>query len=66
MSIVGASSSARPVGHQGVRVDIKQRRALAINGWLGVVVLAGCVAGMVVAAQHDTRICGCLWWFSSS
>ncbi len=52
MSIVDASSSARPVGHQGARVDIKQRPAFALNGWFGVIVLAACVAGIVLAAQH--------------
>ena len=58
MSIVGASSSARPVGHQGARVDIKQRPALALNGWFGVIVLAACVAGIVLAAQHAHEL---LW-----
>jgi hypothetical protein len=58
MSNTQSMASAEPVGHQGVRVDIRERRALSINGWLGVVVLAGCVAGMVVAAQHDKVI---LW-----
>jgi SPFH domain / Band 7 family len=58
MSDTQSMASAEPVGHQGVRVDIRERRALSINGWLGVVVLAGCVAGMVVAAQHDKVI---LW-----
>jgi hypothetical protein len=42
-----------PVGHAGARVDIRQRSAVAISGWFGVVVLAGCVAGIVLAAQHD-------------
>jgi hypothetical protein len=58
MSDTQSMASAEPVGHQGVRVDIRERRALSINGWLGVGVLAGCVAGMVVAAQHDKVI---LW-----
>ncbi len=39
-----------PVGHTGARVDIKQRRALALNGWLGVLVIAGCIWWMVVVA----------------
>jgi SPFH domain / Band 7 family len=29
-----------PVGHQGARVDITQRPALAVSGWFGVIVLA--------------------------
>ena len=31
-----------PVGHQGARVDITQRPALAVSGWLGVIVLGLC------------------------
>ena len=58
MSTVEARSNAEPVGHQGVRVDIAQRPAIAINGWLGVVVLAGCVWGLMVAHQHDS---GWVW-----
>jgi regulator of protease activity HflC (stomatin/prohibitin superfamily) len=59
MSNVESPTSPEPVGHQGARVDIVQRPAAAISGWVGVVVLAGCVAGMVVVAgQHDS---GLLW-----
>jgi hypothetical protein len=47
-----------PVGHRGARVNIAERAALAVSGWLGVLVLAGCVAGAVLAAQDDT---GLLW-----
>lgn len=47
-----------PVGHGGARVDIHQRPALAVNGWLGVLVLAACcVAGWQVA-EHTA---GWLW-----
>jgi hypothetical protein len=58
MSTVESASAARPVGHQGARVDITQHPAVAINGWLAVVVLAGCVAGMVLAGQHHRSL---LW-----
>ena len=58
MSTVESPTSAEPVGQQGARVDIRQRPALAINGWLGVLVLAACVVGMVLTAQHDK---GLLW-----
>ena len=40
MSVTSASTG--PVGQQGARVDISQRPALALNGWLGVVVIAVC------------------------
>jgi SPFH domain/Band 7 family protein len=58
MSNVESPTSAEPVGHEGARVDITQRPAAAINGRLGVLVLAACVAGMVIAGQHDI---GLLW-----
>ncbi len=41
MSVVSATVTG-PVGHQGGRVQIGQRPALAANGWLGVGVIAAC------------------------
>jgi SPFH domain / Band 7 family len=58
MSTAESRNNPEPVGHQGARVDITQRPAIAVNGWLGVVVLAGCVWGMVIARHHDS---GWLW-----
>jgi regulator of protease activity HflC (stomatin/prohibitin superfamily) len=49
-----ATTSAEPVGHKGARVEITQRAAFAVSGWLGVLTLAGCVAGAVIAAQDST------------
>jgi len=46
-------SSTTPLpGHQGTRVDISERPAVAISGWIGVAVLAGCVAGMIISGRH--------------
>jgi regulator of protease activity HflC (stomatin/prohibitin superfamily) len=53
-----AVTSSQVVGHQGARVDVVQRPAGAVNGWLGVLVLAACVAGMVVTSESDK---GLLW-----
>ena len=50
---VTETPTAQPVGHEGARVNIRERSAGVINGWIGVVVLAGCVAGMIVSAHHD-------------
>jgi len=36
--------AAMPVGHNGARVEIEERRARSANGWLGVLVLFACVA----------------------
>ena len=47
-----------PVGHQGARVAITERPAVAVNGWLAVVVIGGDAWAAVVAAQ-DHR--GWLW-----
>ena len=58
MSTVESPGSVGPVGHQGAQVDITQRPAIAVSGWLGVVVLAVCIEGMVLAGHHDP---GLLW-----
>jgi len=58
MSTYETPGSVEPVGHQGARVDITQRPALALNGWLGVAVLAASVWAMWQLAQNDT---GLLW-----
>src|SRR5215469_12461054 len=34
------------------RVDIAQRPAAAVNGWLGVLVIGVCIYGIVLCAQH--------------
>jgi hypothetical protein len=52
MSTVDPSATAAPVGHLGVRVDITERPAVAVSGWFGVVVLAGCGAGMAESVLH--------------
>jgi hypothetical protein len=56
--LMGSVGPVGPVGHQGARVDIAQRPALAVNGWFGVVALAGCIWGAVVAGMDST---GWLW-----
>jgi len=58
MDTIQAPGSAQPVGHAGARVTISQRSALAVNGWLGVLVIAGCLWWMVLAAHHRS---GWLW-----
>jgi regulator of protease activity HflC (stomatin/prohibitin superfamily) len=49
---------AQPVGHLSTQVHIAQRPALALNGWLGVLVTAAAVYGAVLTAQHAK---GLLW-----
>jgi hypothetical protein len=39
---------ATPVGHSGTRVNIHERPAWVLNGWLGVLVIAVCIAGAVL------------------
>ncbi|MGH3496455.1 MAG: SPFH domain-containing protein [Nocardioidaceae bacterium] len=58
MSTIESPDSVGPVGHEGARVAITQRQAFAANGWLGVMVLAGCVAGFYFATKQDA---GLLW-----
>ncbi len=52
MSTTESPTAAAPVGHLGVRVDITERPAVAVTGWLGLVVLVGCAAGIVASARH--------------
>ncbi|MGH3508796.1 MAG: SPFH domain-containing protein [Nocardioidaceae bacterium] len=47
-----------PVGHEGARVGISERPALALNGWFGVVVLAVCVWAAWLTGRHAN---GWLW-----
>ena len=42
---------ATPVGHAGTRVEIHERPAWAISGWLGVLVVAASTAGAVLVAE---------------
>jgi len=58
MSTVTSPIEAEPVGPQGAQVDIMQRPALAVTGWLGVLVLAGTLWWIVVGNQHHS---GWLW-----
>jgi regulator of protease activity HflC (stomatin/prohibitin superfamily) len=46
------------VGHQGAQVDIQQRSAIAVNGWLGVIVLIASAVGALLIAQGDSNL---LW-----
>jgi len=43
---------ATPVGHSGTRVEIRERQAWAITGWLGVLIVAACIAAAVLLTQH--------------
>lgn len=42
---------ATPVGHSGSRVEIHERPAWAINGWLGVLIIAACIAAAILLGQ---------------
>jgi hypothetical protein len=46
-----AASTPSPVGHEGARVEITQRPALALNGWFGVIVVALCAWGFGAALE---------------
>jgi hypothetical protein len=43
---------AVPVGHQGARVNIEERKTVAINGWFGVLVLFICIG--IAILTHGT------------
>ena len=46
--------AAVPVGHQGARVEIEERRAWAFNGWLGVLVMLAGIALAIVGGSSNT------------
>ena len=58
MSRSESLAAPQPVGHQGARVDIAQRRAVAVNGWFGVILLAICGYGVYLSAKNDP---GLIW-----
>ena len=46
---------ATPVGHTGTRVEIHERGAWSMSGWLGVLVIAACIAGCIVLAHSSIK-----------
>ncbi len=58
MNAQPSPSTQGPVGHQGARVEITQRPALALNGWFGVIVVALCAVAIWYLATNDA---GMLW-----
>jgi hypothetical protein len=44
---------ATPVGHAGTRVVIQERPAWAVSGWIGVLVVAVCVAATILLASSS-------------
>ena len=46
---------ATPVGHMGTRVEIHERGAWSMSGWLGVLVIAACIAGCIVLAHSSIK-----------
>jgi regulator of protease activity HflC (stomatin/prohibitin superfamily) len=45
---------ATAVGHEGIRVDIHERPAWAISGWLGLLIAAACAAATVLLARSSS------------
>jgi hypothetical protein len=58
MNDIDSSDGPVPVGHEGTRVDVAERGTPAVNGWLGVLVLAASAYGAYLAGRNDT---GILW-----
>ena len=46
---------ATPVGHLGTRVEIHERPAWATSGWIGVLVVAACIAAVVLLAHTSVK-----------
>src|ERR1700755_3623594 len=54
MSSPASPGTPAPVGHQGARVEIAERRAVAVTGWLGVLAVALCGWTPDVALRHGS------------
>jgi SPFH domain/Band 7 family protein len=54
---------AVPVGHEGARVNIEERKTLAVNGWFGVLVLFICV-GIAIAVHTSAWIVAPIFVFA--
>jgi regulator of protease activity HflC (stomatin/prohibitin superfamily) len=56
MSSTASPDPVAPVGHQGARVDITQRPALAVSGWFAVILLAICgyVVKVLLSGHHPS------------
>jgi hypothetical protein len=46
---------ATSVGRLGTRVDIHERQAWAVNGWLGVLAIATCIVAAILLANSSAR-----------
>jgi len=46
---------ATPVGHMGTRVEIRERQAWSLSGWLGLLVVAACIAACVLLAHSSIK-----------
>ena len=46
---------APPVGHSAPHVEIRERPAGAVSGWLGVLVVAGCGVGAGFLAESSAK-----------
>jgi regulator of protease activity HflC (stomatin/prohibitin superfamily) len=47
---------ATPVGHEGSRVDIHERPAWAVNGWIGVVLVIAAIGGAIAIGRSSVII----------
>ena len=46
---------ATPVGHSGSRVEIRERKAWAISGWFGIVIVGACIGAAISIAHSSTK-----------
>ncbi|MGB6205602.1 SPFH domain-containing protein [Mycobacterium sp.] len=58
MDSAESTNNAQVVGHQGAQVEIDQRPAGTLTGWIGVLVVAASIAGIVLAAKNKPDLLG--------
>jgi regulator of protease activity HflC (stomatin/prohibitin superfamily) len=52
---LGTEPEATPVGHAGIRVEIREREAFTVSGWYGVLALAICIGVAVILGMGADR-----------
>jgi regulator of protease activity HflC (stomatin/prohibitin superfamily) len=50
-----AEPDPSPVVPTGTRVEIREREAWAVSGWFGVLVVAGCIAAVILLARSSEK-----------
>ena len=51
----GNPDGSKPISHSAPRVEIQERPAWAVSGWLGVLIVAACIAASIALANSSAK-----------